>query len=271
MSSPTDDADTLTGGPDLESLRAEAGAAVAVVHSFGAASSRGSVRSENEDVFGSIGQSLFVVADGMGGHAGGRMAATIAVQSVLSTATSAGIGSFDDVFRRVSAQVSVACRARGFERAGTTLIVASIVDSVVTIASVGDSRVYRLRNRTLDCLTSDHTVFNELQALGLDPNKQRRTGLHALTRHVGSADGNHVPDVTTLVPHGGDQLLLATDGVFKQLSDAEMASCLHGVGGHGVGAQEAADALVCRADLAGGRDNATALVIHFADDDRQED
>ena len=256
------DAETLTGGNDLERLRADASGPAAVVVDWGAATSRGTVRPENEDAFGHVGDKLFVIADGMGGHPGGRLAATTAVQGVLSTATSTGVTSMRDLVRRVADQVRLATRARGFEVAGTTLVIVRVIDGVVTLATVGDSRVYRLRDGLLIQLTNDHTVRTELAASGVDPRQLPAAGLHALTRYVGAADGNDVPDVTSLVPKVGDQLLLATDGVFKQLDDRAMIDAMSDPRGITT-ANAAAAALVAVADRSGGRDNATAIVLHF--------
>ncbi|MEZ5230582.1 MAG: hypothetical protein R2710_29100 [Acidimicrobiales bacterium] len=122
-------------------------------------------------------------------------------------------------------------------------MITRVLQGVVTIAGVGDSRVYRLRDGELTQLTTDHTV----------------AGTHALTRYVGAADGNDVPHVTSLAPQAGDRLLMLTDGVFKQLTDAQIVDALDGRSA-GQGASE----LVTQADRAGGRDNATALIIDFA-------
>ncbi len=253
------DEETLTGDTNLEALRVEACAPVTEVSEWGASTSQGLLRPENEDAFGHLGTKLFVIADGMGGHAGGRMAATGAVQCVLSTIGSIGLTSMTELVRTVSSQVRLATRARGHERAGTTLLIVRVLHGVATIANVGDSRVYRLRERELSALTTDHTVHADLVARGLDPAAHRSVGLHALTRYVGAADGNDVPDVTSLVPKDGDRLLLATDGIFKQLSDTEIVDAALGRTPN-----QAAGELVNRADQAGGRDNATVIVLDFA-------
>ncbi len=253
------DDDTITGSTDLEALRHEALAPLTTVADWGAATSIGRVRPENEDAFGHLGNQLFMIADGMGGHAGGRLAASSAVQGVLSTAGSVGLTSLPNLIRSVSRQVRVVTRARDLERAGTTLIVVRAIAGVVTIANIGDSRVYRLRGAELLPLTTDHTVAAELAATGVDLAKHRNVGLHALTRYVGAADGNDVPDVTSLVPHAGDRLLMLTDGVFKQLDDAEICDSLRDRS-----PSHAAAELIARADRAGGRDNATALIVDFA-------
>ncbi len=255
----TDPEATITGPAALAALRAEATAPLAALGAWGVTTAKGRTRAENEDVHGHLGSSLFVIADGMGGHAGGRVAASTAVHGLLSTVNSVGLGRWDELFDRISTQVRTATRARGLDRAGTTLCVLRLLDGVVTIAHVGDSRVYRLRNGDLACLTRDHRVHNELANAGIDPCRHTGVETHTLTRYVGAADGNHVPDVTSFVPQVGDRLIMLTDGVHQQVGDASIIDALDRT------PAMAASLLVEWADEAGGRDDATALVLSLSE------
>ncbi len=255
----TDPDVTITGVPARAAMRAEATAPLAALGSWGVATARGPNRPENDDAFGHLGSSLFVIADGMGGHAGGRLAAATAVQALLSSVGSVGLGRWDELFDRIAGQVRTATRARGFDRAGTTLCVLRLLDGVVTIAHVGDTRVYRLRGGELTGLTRDHHVANALADAGIDPRRHPGAGSHALTRHLGAADGNAVPDVTSLVPQVGDQLIMLTDGVHKPLDEASIIDALART------PDVAAALLVERAGEAGGRDDATAVVLSLSE------
>ncbi len=245
----------------LDRLRAEALAPATNVVDWGTATSIGHVRRSNEDVCGERAPGFFVVADGMGGHPGGELAARTAVTSMLSTAQ-APIDDWEPAIRRLNEQVRIATRARGFDRAGTAIVMARIAGGVLSIAHVGDSRAYRRRGFELQLLTRDHTVREDLLASGIDVAAMagRGAALHALTRHVGGSEQASVPSVTSLAPVTGDRILLCTDGVHRQLADEAMVEALCAATCDG-----AARRLVELSDAAGGRDNATACVIEFGE------
>lgn len=230
---------------------------------WGAATTRGLVRARNEDAWANVGHRVFVVADGMGGQPGGELAARVAVGGVVSTATSRGLEDWPTVIRRLNTQVRTAALAKGFPAAGTALAVACLQNGRVSIAHVGDTRVYQMRRGHLSCLTSDHTLEAELRAAGIDLSGRNPRGipLFALTRHLGGADEKGVPDVTSFVPEAGDLLLLTSDGVSRQLRPDEIVDAC--TLGSPADCQTIATELTARADLAGGRDNATAIVARF--------
>ena len=249
-------ANDLSGARSLSTGRASMQPAAAVCD-WGASTTIGLVRARNEDAWGEYARQLFVVADGMGGQAGGDLAAKGAVAGLVSTVRARGIDDWRSTIRRLNNQVRTACLAKGFAQAGT--------------AHVGDCRAYRLRMGHLTCLTSDHTVEAELRTAGIDIRETSRGGLplFALTRHLGGADERSVPDVTSFVPQPGDLLLLVSDGVSRQLRPDEIVDiCLDSACTETAGAAGIAAELTKHADLAGGRDNATATVVRFATDPR---
>ncbi len=257
-----DDEDTVPTLDDalISSIRAEALAPVTSVSGWGVASSRGHVRRQNEDAWGHLAEQFFVVADGMGGYAGGQLAARTAVTGLLSTAASRGVSDWPGALERLNNQVKTATRGRGFERAGTAIAALSLVNGVASVANVGDVRVYRISAGRLSLLTTDHTVGEELIKAGVDPaaSGHPKGVLQALTRHVGGIDDLCVPAVNSVVPLHGDRLLMVTDGVYRQVAPADIVGALSNVD-----CETGANRIVSLADDAGGRDNATALVLQL--------
>ena len=153
--------------------------------------------------------------------------------------------------------------AQGIERVGTTLLAAAVGGPLVTLVHLGDSRAYRLTRVAeggdrLDLLTHDHNVRAELLAAGLDVRDYRDRGvaLHGLTSFIGLEHEVLRIDVLAVPVRSGDRVLLCTDGVYRQLDDDELRLALRAGS-----ARQAAEALVERADRAGGKDNATAVVV----------
>lgn len=243
-----DEADTLgRTGPGATPVR---------VLGWSARSSQGRVRTRNEDSWGEAHGCVFAVADGMGGAAGGQRASTLAVAGLLAADATAG---WTGALRLLNDAISRQCRAEGFPSAGSTLV-AVVVDRgrCVTI-HIGDSRIYRLRSGELCRLTSDHNLANLRRDEGLDPRADDgRGGPRALTSYLGNPMAGQRVDVGTVSAEPADRLLMCTDGIHGQMSEATIGQLLR----HG-DCQEAADLLVAEADRAGGRDNATALVVEI--------
>ncbi|MET0144398.1 MAG: protein phosphatase 2C domain-containing protein [Ilumatobacteraceae bacterium] len=263
---PTDNVDVMA------ELAAALGATRLTVVDWGAATSQGMRRRVNEDAWGSRGE-LFVVADGMGGRGGGALAARTAVDRILARAsTPPATTDWRSVVTAVNDDVVQAGVARGIERLGTTLLAAAVGGPLVTLVHLGDSRAYRLTRAPdraaparldagqLDLLTHDHNVRSELLAAGLDVREYRDRGvaLHGLTSFIGLEHETLRIDVLAVPVRAGDRLLLCTDGVHRQLDDDQIRRELAAETSH-----QAAERLVERSDRAGGRDNATALVLHL--------
>ena len=150
----------------------------------------------------------------------------------------------------------------GFEHVGTTLLAALVGGPLVTVVHVGDSRAYRCPASSLDLLTDDHNVRAELLAAGLDIAEYRDRGvaLHGLTSFIGLEHDVPRIDVLAVPVRAGDRLLLCTDGVHRQLDDDQLRRGVAAGSCH-----DAAEQLVEEADEAGGRDNATAMVLEVGD------
>jgi protein phosphatase len=240
---------------------------------------RGRVRPTNEDCFGIDHElQLYVVADGMGGHAAGEVAARLAVETILDYVANRRVTTtwphgYDRTLSERANLLRTAllvANTRVYETAasspalagmGTTVVAASIVDARLTVAHVGDSRLYTVGSGALDQVTGDDTWAAVMLAHDptIDPEILRTHPMrNALTSVIGSR-----PDVSVHLAErrlgSGDLVLLTTDGVHGVLSDtAIVAAC--GPDGE----PEAVAARLVRAALeAGSRDNCTALVVRY--------
>lgn len=220
----------------------------------------GQVRAQNQDTY-FVSVDLVLIADGMGGYAGGEVAAAIAAEvvetSFVGHATPTGLETAVlDANRRIFERGV----EPGLEGMGTTLVAAGLVLSGgrtrLLVANVGDSRGYLLRDGALRQLTEDHSVAAELVRMGrIDEGEgAEHPGRHVLTKVLG-VDRDVEPDLLELEPFEGDRLLLCSDGLSNELDDDEISSLLS------VGSPtDAARALVAAANAHGGLDNITAVV-----------
>ncbi len=213
----------------------------------------GLVRQINEDrVFDAPGQGLWAVADGMGGHRGGDLAAQTVVEALR--ALIAGPVSFaslcaalEDANRRILDRN----RAEALD-AGATVVAALVGDDVARIAWAGDSRAYLLRGRPR-LLTHDHSVVQELVDAGLltPAGAARHPRANVITRALGIEDAVALDTVAvTLAP--GDRLLLCSDGLSRSLDETRA------VGGS---LDEAAADLLAGALARDGSDNVSLVLV----------
>lgn len=236
----------------------------------------GRVRDGNEDSFlVDEALSLFVVADGMGGHAAGEVASGMAVHAFRETIAAAsaelrgfecGIGaSREDILRLMEQGVQAACGAV-FQEAqdnperrgmGTTLIALLVIGSRGFIAHVGDSRVYMVREDTVHQLTEDHSLINELLKRGrLAPEQIEKLNMkNAVTRAVG-VYASVEADTLDFDVLPGDRFLLCSDGLTEYVESADILKVFREVPVDGV-----AQRFVDHANGAGGKDNITAVVV----------
>ncbi len=235
------------------------------VSSWAAASETGLQRSHNEDAWGQRQGSVFVVADGMGGRPGGKVAATAAVAALLDELAGdvpSGGGVFDwrRVMDRANEAVVAAGRRSGHEHVGAAVAVVCSGDHGTVVAHAGDVRVYRLRDGVREGITSDHTVATELESAGLRPDDvpDARGHLRALSSFLGDGGAWRAFSVRMLDIRRGDRLVVCTDGVHRHVSAdmwraaAATPSC-----------QDLVAQLVASARRAGGRDDATALALRL--------
>ncbi|HEV3328064.1 MAG TPA: PP2C family serine/threonine-protein phosphatase [Acidimicrobiales bacterium] len=231
----------------------------------------GQVRAQNQDAF-YVAEDLVLIADGMGGYAGGEVAAAIAAEVVGARFLEDGSANgLEAAVAAANRQIFERGVEPGLEGMGTTLVAAAVVGSGPTVrvlvANVGDSRAYLLRDGTLRQLTEDHSVAAELVRLGRleEDEGQEHPGRHVLTRALG-VDRDVAPDLIEVEPQPGDRLLLCSDGLSNELDDDQILALL------GVGEpSDAARSLVAAANAHGGLDNVTAVVADVdLDDDAVE-
>ena len=241
----------------------------------------GRVRERNEDAFLVDRKlQLFVVADGMGGHAAGEVASALAAKTVrevvaghrdalLEFEHGHGATTRTDLLRLMESSVQQACSAvyqegvadetkRGM---GTTLDALLVVGSRGFIGHVGDSRVYLLRQGSVHMLTEDHSLINELLKRGRLSREQidKLQYKNAVTRAVGVHESVEV-DTLDFDVLKGDQFLLCSDGLHGYFEEAEFAR-LFAETPEG----ELAERLIALANERGGKDNITAIVVKVPD------
>jgi protein phosphatase len=231
---------------------------------WGSATDVGRVRTLNEDSMLAV-PGLFVVADGMGGHAAGEVASQLAVAEFARLAEQAPVRAEDvtEAVRLANEHILIAGAERGDRHGmGTTLTGVGVVGSErgeeLAVFNVGDSRVYQLTAGQLHQLTVDHSAVQELVDAGRLTARAARTHprRNVVTRSLGT-DPGPAPDVWLMQPVTGDRFLVCSDGLTGELEDADIAALLAG----NPDPQAAADQLVHQAVAAGGHDNVTAVVL----------
>jgi serine/threonine protein phosphatase PrpC len=252
---------------------------------FYAATDVGKVRDHNEDNFlvdKKLG--LFIVADGMGGHAAGEVASAIAVRTVheeikrekellddyASGATGASKVTTKDIVALVEHAVQRACSKIHEESTndtakrgmGTTLSAIVIVGHQGFIAHVGDSRIYLQRAGHVQQVTEDHTVFNELIKRGKLSREQieKVQQKNAITRAVGVYERVEV-DTLVMELIAGDTLVLASDGLHGYLETPEELGAPLALAG-----DASVKALIDLANARGGKDNITTVVVKVGEE-----
>ncbi len=209
---------------------------------------------------------VFIVADGMGGHAAGEVASEMAVRIIareLGDISSVTNTEAPDLIRSsiISANSTIFQRTlseqdkRGM---GTTATAMVIIDDEYLIGQVGDSRAYVLRDGTLVQLTKDHSYVQEQVDAGYLSPEEARTHPYSnvITRCVG-ANVDVTPDVYAGTLQNGDVYLLASDGLTGMIEDEDLMGLMEKV----QEPQQLADELVDEANRRGGLDNVTVIVI----------
>jgi PPM family protein phosphatase len=233
---------------------------------YAAATDTGQVRDLNEDAV-YVDSALAVVADGMGGHAAGEVAATLAIETIRERfAADSTVDGLNRAIEEANRAVLDDARANP-ERwgMGTTVIAVGLThdDSGVvfpTLFNVGDSRVYQLRDGALRQLSEDHSVAEEWVRMGrLTPEEAlTHPRRHQLTRALG-IEGELEIDVRSVAAMPGDRLLLCSDGLSNELSPellAQLACADEPL-------EQVVENLVAAARDAGGHDNISAIVVEF--------
>src|SRR5215210_3754052 len=235
----------------------------------------GMIRSGNEDNFAvraAGDRGLFIVADGMGGHAAGEVASEMAVQIVERELE--GVRNLED--RSVAEKLAEALRKANRnihdrtitevdkQGMGTTASVLLISATKYLIGQVGDSRVYLLRDGALQQLTKDHSYVQEQVDAGFLTPEQARYHPYSnvITRCVG-ASPEVEPDIYSGEAKIGDLFLVASDGLTGMVDDRRLQMLLETRARPG----RLVDALITEANGRGGLDNITAIIVHVVSED----
>ncbi len=224
----------------------------------------GRQRRANEDSYYAR-SPLFAIADGMGGAQAGEIASRIAVESLGAAEVPEGAVEqrLADIVQGANERIHAVSREDSSRAGmGTTMTVLLVGPEEVTIAHVGDSRAYRLRDGALERLTDDHSLVEELRRQGrlteeeADEHPQRSI----ITRALGP-EGHVDVDTRTLRGRDGDVFLLCSDGLTTMIKEPLIAETLRGA----PSLHDAGERLIDAANDAGGRDNITVILVRIED------
>jgi protein phosphatase len=266
--------DEITADYSVEQLLPPVELKVRVDVRVAAKTDLGRVRENNEDKFeffipsddGTLARKgqVFVVCDGMGGHAAGQIASELATKTFIDVylnhpaedPTLAMQGAVGAANRYVN-NVSVAVPSR--RGMGTTLSALILLQGHGYIAQVGDSRVYRIRDGQVEQLTVDHTWVEEAVRSGLITREEGENHpyQHVITRAIGTS-ADVMPDIIPCDIAVGDTFVLCSDGLTNHVSDGELLGLVQANG-----PSEAAWKLVAAALQDGGSDNTTVVVVRI--------
>ena len=238
-----------------------------------AATDRGRKRPSNEDAFGfSVEDGVYLVCDGMGGAAAGEIASSIAVDELLRLLNDGETGGDPraPMPQRAEQAISAANQAifsrsqRNYKLSGmgTTLVGLLVEERRVWVLNVGDSRCYRLRNRSLQQITLDHSLVEEQVRLGrMTRIEAQRSPLRNVITHALGTQFRVTPDIFELAAEPGDLFLLCSDGLTRELDDPTIESILE----NDQPLEPLCVTLVEAAKKAGGHDNITCILVRASD------
>lgn len=216
----------------------------------------------NPDQWGRRGH-LFIVADGMGAHAAGELASKLAVDQIPHL-----LGKYREMpsgesLRRAIVDANTEIHRRGqaneeFHHMGTTCSALTLSPEGALLAHVGDSRIYRLRGTRLEQLTFDHSLVWEMRAAGNLAGKEDLVKIpkNVITRSLGPYPEVNVDLEGPFPVQSGDTFLICSDGLSGQVADGEIGAFLAVLQ-----PSEAARVLVDLANLRGGPDNSTVIIV----------
>jgi PPM family protein phosphatase len=245
----------------------------------------GRKRDHNEDSFLIDDElQLYVVADGMGGHAGGGTASRIAVETIdrklrdlrasmpeKTSSTNLQDSAVPETIRSAVEQACLAIFAKAQEEPelagmGTTVISLMLDDAHAFFAHVGDSRAYLVRGDLIQQISEDHSLVNEqIKAGMITPEEARHSRYrNIITRSVGFEEEVQV-DVMGLLAEAGDTFLLCSDGLANMLEDTEILETVRGLP-----LTDIPGKLIEMANERGGDDNITVVAVRVEHDDRPD-
>lgn len=242
----------------------------------------GKKRKHNEDAFSSdVSERLFIVADGMGGHAAGEVASKITVETIgefiaatrqkeeatwpfkynheLDFNSNRLAVAIEKANERVMAAVAAQPWLKGM---GTTVVAGLLNEKILSLAHVGDSRAYLLRDGQLSRLTDDHSWVHEQVAAGILTEEEAKTHplKNVVTRALGGGPSVS-PDLQELVFSSGDRFLFCSDGLTTMVSDEEIRDAAMSI----ADPEGLCRTLVDMANEKGGVDNVTVVVVDIGD------
>ena len=241
----------------------------AMQHKFGHATHVGNVRKHNEDDLAfNPSKAIYVVADGMGGHASGEVASRITVKTVLERYEQER--NLERAITSAHQAVKMAAtRGVGKRGMGTTVVAAALNESELDYAWVGDSRIYLWTEDTLEQITKDHSYVQSLIDEGEISEREARSHpkRNIITQCIGSQFNEDLQIGCAQVPlEAGDRILMCSDGLTSELNDKDIASVMSTK----LDAQAVADALIQSCLARRASDNITVIVIDIVDQEKTE-
>ena len=220
----------------------------------------GKVRKNNEDALIFIEPETFIVADGMGGQAAGEIASQMLIDTVKNFLPAVPEPWSEDILKKAilksnAAILREAAKNSNYRGMGTTATILHIYNRRAYYAHVGDSRLYRLKNKNLEQITQDHSYVENLVRKGEITAEEARNHpmKNILTQAVGAVE-NILVDTASFTVNAGDTFLLCTDGLTNMLEDKEIAEIL-------LTSENPAENLVQAALNNGGLDNVSVIVV----------
>ena len=222
----------------------------------------GQLRENNEDFIVSSDR-IALVADGMGGHPGGEIAASVVAGLAPASFTGQSVDELEAGIRAANWAIRDRAVAQpGLEGMGTTICaVGLLTNGRLALVNVGDSRAYLWHKGVLNQLTQDHSVTADLVRRGelREEEVAKHSYYGVLTRALGVGPDVEI-DRSTLAVDQGDRIIVCSDGLFNELSTLEIASAMAGGGD----VASVVDNLVDGAIAHGGRDNVSVVVAEVA-------
>lgn len=234
---------------------------------FSGLSDIGLVRLNNEDVWAAHPEhGLFALADGMGGHKAGEIAAQEAIDQFCNLMKQQEKPSTDPAVLRAAIEFAnlrvyeKSQESESFKGMGTTLCCLQWTKECVLYAHVGDSRIYRYRNQSLIQLTNDHSLLAQWLAEEDSPAKQKKPAPYKniITRSIGTSKKAN-PDIQSTTHLPGDLFILCSDGLSDVLTILDIKTIIQ----HSETLDQMAERLIEKAKIKGSNDNITVLIVQF--------
>ena len=217
------------------------------------------------------GKSMIFLADGMGGHRAGNIASEMAVTDLGAAWVATEISTINEVrewfaeyLEKENQQIHRIGQDEEHKGMGTTLEAVAVIDDQVLFAHVGDSRIGLVRNGEYHQLTSDHSLVNALLKAGqiTEEEAAHHPQRNIITQSIGQKDELQ-PDFGMVTVEAGDFIVINSDGLTNMISGDEIRDIVVS----DLSVEEKAKTLVRFANNAGGLDNITVVLIHFAEED----